>query len=56
MARRKVTKRRTASKRKRTRKTSSNNRLAGSLSGILVILLTLTGMFQLGMIGTFIKF
>ena len=54
MARRKVTKRRTASKRKRTRKTSSNNRLAGSLSGILVILLTLTGMFQLGMIGTFI--
>ena len=54
MAEKKVTKRRPRRKSKRVTKTNKNNKLVGSLSGILIILLTLTGMFQLGIIGTFI--
>ncbi|MCI5812740.1 MAG: DNA translocase FtsK [Lactobacillus sp.] len=54
MAEKKVTKRRPKRKSKRVTKTNKNNKLVGSLSGILIILLTLTGMFQLGIIGTFI--
>lgn len=54
MAVKKSTKRHQRRKSNRTTKANKNNKLVGSLSGILIILLTLTGIFQLGIIGTFI--
>ena len=54
MAKKTSTNRRTRSRRPRTSKSAKTNKLIGSLSGILIILLTLTGMFQLGVVGTFI--
>lgn len=54
MARKTSTRRRSSTKRSRSKGRSQNNKLVGSLCGLLMILLTFTGMFQLGVIGTFV--
>ncbi|WP_251547034.1 FtsK/SpoIIIE family DNA translocase [Limosilactobacillus caecicola] len=54
MARKASSKRRSQTKRTRSTKNRKGNHLAGSLLGVLIILLTLTGMFQLGAIGTLV--
>lgn len=54
MARKAAHRRRPKQRRNRTNSRSKNNRLMGSLTGILIILLTLTGMFQLGIIGNLV--
>lgn len=54
MARKGSTKPRTRRKRQRASRSSRSNSLVGSLLGILVILLTLTGMFQLGVLGSLV--
>lgn len=54
MARKVGRKRRPRQKKNRTSRRNKNNRLVGSLTGILIILLTLTGLFQLGIIGSFV--
>lgn len=54
MARRGSTKTRTRKKRTSSSRGKKNNSLVGSLSGALIILLTLTGMFQLGVLGSLV--
>ena len=54
MARKGSTKTRTRKKRTSSSRGKKNNSLVGSLSGALIILLTLTGMFQLGVLGSLV--
>lgn len=54
MARKVGRKRRPRQRKNRTSRRNKHNRLVGSLTGILIILLTLTGLFQLGIIGSFV--
>ena len=54
MARKGSTKTRTRKRRTSSTRGKKNNSLVGSLSGALIILLTLTGMFQLGVLGSLV--
>ena len=54
MARKGSTKTRTKKKGTSSTRGKKNNSLVGSLSGALIILLTLTGMFQLGVLGSLV--